>query len=80
MQLDRENYPIKSSADPPNLTLNQLEQFFGRVYLWHKRGTELNHTWFESDAKEYVRRKGYGFQFVNDNARRKQYWKVVKLD
>jgi hypothetical protein len=68
----------KIDNGPPRMTLNELEQFYERVLRWHEKGTELNHAWFESDAKEYVRRKGYIFNLSKDKSGR-SFYKVVKL-
>lgn len=79
MELDRANYPITSLVDPPRLTINELEQFYAKVLRWYEKNIELEHTWFEDDAKEYVRRKGYGFHLVKDKKTGKSFWKVEKL-
>ena len=62
---------------PPKLTKSELEQFLSRVKFWEKNDTPLSHIWFETDAINYVRNSGYGFELVRGN--RESHYRVVKL-
>jgi len=57
----------------PRLTNDELNLFLDKVERWYNTDTTLSHIWFEEDAINFVRKKGYSFERSGNR------WKVVKI-
>ena len=61
----------------PKLTPAELDRFLNKVEFWETHQKKLNHIWFEQDAINYARKRGYTFEKVNEP--RQTYYLVKKV-